>query len=106
MKRLCLVVSLLGAAPAPAGFESGEMLLHLCQSNGSICLAYLEGVVDGAEALAWQGVVSGLCVPERVESAEVREIFLDYAQRQAEILKLPAGMLVIDALKQAWRCPP
>lgn len=106
MKRIVLVVLLLSVGPARAGFESGEMLLHLCHSNGSICLAYLEGVVDGAEALAWHGVVTGVCVPERVESAEVREIFLEYAERQSEILKLPAGMLVIDALREAWRCPP
>ena len=106
MKRLLIVLALFGAGSARAGFESGEMLLHLCQSNGSVCLAYLEGVVDGAEALAWHGVVTGLCVPERVESAEVREIFLNYAERQSELLRLPAGMLVIDALKEAWRCPP
>ena len=106
MNRLLMVLALLGTGSARAGFESGEMLLHLCQSNGSVCLAYLEGVVDGAEALAWQGVITGMCVPERVESAEVREIFMDYADRQPHILKLPAGMLVIDALKEAWRCPP
>jgi len=106
MKRLLLVSLLLASGSARAGFESGEVLLHLCQSNASICLAYLEGVVDGAEALAWHGVVTGLCVPELVESAEVREIFLEYAERHASVLKLPAGMLVIDALREAWRCPP
>jgi len=106
MKRVLLALLLLGAAPGRAGFESGEILLHLCQSNAAICLAYLEGVVDGAEALAWHGVVTGLCVPERVESAQLREIFLGYAEGHPEFLKLPGGMLVLDALKQAWRCPP
>ena len=106
MELPVLALLLLASGAARAGFESGEMMLHLCQSNASICLAYLEGVVDGAEALAWHGVVTGVCVPERVESAEVRQIFLEYAERQSEILKLPAGMLVIDALREAWRCPP
>jgi hypothetical protein len=106
MKRLWLVSLLACAAPVPAGFESGDMLLHLCQSNTSVCLAYLEGVVDGADALGWQGVETGLCVPDRVESAQLRGIYLEYAEGHRKLLKLPAGMLVLDALKQAWRCPP
>ena len=109
-KRLlsaAFAVCLLGAsARASAGFESGEALAGLCRQPAAICLAYLEGVVDGAEAMEWEQVVSGLCIPEQVDSMQLRQIFLDYAERHDELLKLPAGLLVLDALKQAWPCRP
>jgi hypothetical protein len=100
---LCLLSA---SAPAAAGFESGEVLAGLCRQPAPICLAYLEGVVDGAEAMEWEQVVSGLCIPEQVDSMQLRQIFLDYAERHDELLKLPAGLLVLDALKQAWPCRP
>lgn len=91
---------------AQAGFENGLVLTELCRQTSPICLAYLEGVVDGAEAMEWEKVVTGLCIPEEVDSMELRRIFLDYAERRDELLKLPAGLLVLDALKQAWPCRP
>jgi hypothetical protein len=94
------------SAPAAAGFESGEVLVGLCHQSTPICLAYLEGVVDGAEAMGWERVVSGICIPEQVDSMQLRQIFLEYAERRGELLKLPAGLLVLDALKQAWPCQP
>lgn len=102
-----LAVCLLAAStPVVAGFESGEVLAGLCRQPAAICLAYLEGVVDGAEAMQWEQVVSGLCIPEQVDSMRLRKIFLDYAERHDELLKLPAGLLVLDALRQAWPCRP
>lgn len=97
---------LLGSMSAPAGFEDGEVVAGLCRQPQPICLAYLEGVVDGAEALQWEQVITGLCIPERVDSMQLRQIFLDYADRHPALLKIPAGLLLIDALKQAWPCRP
>jgi hypothetical protein len=102
-----LAICLLSAsAPAAAGFETGAVLAGLCHQPTAICLAYLEGVVDGAEAMGWEQVVSGICIPEQVDSMQLRQIFLEYAERRDELLKMPAGLLVLDALKQAWPCQP
>lgn len=97
---------LLASATTPAGFETGQVLAGLCREPAPICLAYLEGVVDGAEAMEWERVATGLCIPEQVDSMQLRQIFLDYSERHSELLKLPAGLLVLDALKQAWPCRP
>jgi hypothetical protein len=108
MRSLFLSVPLIWPSIAPAGFLTGEELTGICVQPSPACVAYLMGVVDGAVAMEWERVASGFCIPERVDAGEVRTLYLDYVRVNPMLGDMPAAMLVLSALKQAWACdhPP
>jgi hypothetical protein len=104
MKRFLVATILLWTVAPAAGFLNGTELQGICGQPGGPCLSYLMGVVDGANAMEWEKVVTGLCPPPKVTVEEIRRIFLDYIEFEKNLLKMPAGLLVIDALKARWSC--
>ena len=106
MRGLFLSLPLVWPSVALAGFLTGEELTGICVEPSATCVSYLMGVVDGAVAMEWESLASGFCVPDRVDSGEVRRLYLDYVQRYRMLGDMPAAMLVLNALKQAWACDP
>lgn len=92
------------SSPAFGGFLSGSDLRGLCAEPTVACLSYLMGVVDGIDAMGWEGLKSPVCLPPTIDAAEVREIFNLYASDRKRLMDVPGGLLVIDALKHAWPC--
>ena len=104
MKPLLLTLLLSWPLSVRPGFELGSDVLQFCAEPSAPCIAYLTGVVDGIDAMGWERVSTPVCVPERVEAFQVRAIFVEYSNQHPEFQSLPAGLLVLDALKRAWPC--
>ena len=104
MKPLFLALLLSWPLGLRAGFELGGDVLQFCDEPSAPCIAYLTGVVDGIDAMGWERAAPRVCVPDRVEAFQVRGIFVEYAKEHPEFLGLPAGLLVLEALKRAWPC--
>ena len=103
-RRALIGAALLSVNAAHAGFKAGDSLVDMCSEPRAMCLTYLMGVVDGIDAMGWEAVDPPLCVPDKVEDYRIRDLFLEYADNHPEHLHLPAGLLVLAALKRDWAC--
>lgn len=122
--------TLLTAVPAGAGpwvqgkFTGEEMLAH-CKAadkdpiqdfGRGICTGFIDGFAAGHfVAETWHGfhhrdekmdnIFGHLCVPEATTRGQLAREFVQFLQKNPEKLKLPAGLLLEDALRESFPCP-
>lgn len=122
--------TLLAAVPAGAGpwfqgkFTGEEMLAH-CRAadkdpmqdfGRGICTGFLDGFAAGHfVAETWHGfhhrdekmddIFGHLCVPESTTRGQLARVFVQFLEKNRERLKLPAGLLLEDALRESFPCP-
>jgi hypothetical protein len=98
MKRFLVATILLWTVAPATGFLNGAELQGICGQPGGPCLSYLMGVVDGANAMEWEKVVTGLCPPPKVTVEEIRRIFLDYIEFEVTsyLTKVLLGMIFVQ----------
>lgn len=128
--RTVLAALLLSLAPAQAqdkmfhgGFSGQDMLGH-CKETGDsqardfsmgICAGFIDGFAAGHHmGDTWHGfhhrdekldqVYGRLCVPAKTTLGQIARVFVDFMERHPEKLKLPAGLLLEDALREAYPC--
>jgi hypothetical protein len=46
-----------------------------------------------------------LCVPDGTTRGHLARVFVQFLERNPEKLKLPAGLLLEDALRESFLCP-
>tara|TARA_E500000318_G_scaffold111566_1_gene130599 strand:+ start:528 stop:854 length:327 start_codon:yes stop_codon:yes gene_type:complete len=95
--------------PYYGSFHTGNSLLEVCERqntlNQSICLSYIQGAFDAGLFYDVHRVKSGkICVPRKLQSIQLRDVFLQYLRFHPEERHLFAGVLVIAALKDAFPC--
>ena len=84
-------------------YQTGNAINENCNSNGAadnlFIYGYVEGVID-----ARQYIADGYCIPSPVQARQLRDVVCMYIQNNPQNRQIPAGYLVIEALKQAWPC--
>lgn len=108
---------------------SGADLQKLCESSGSThlaCAAFMRGWSEGTEAAAqnsagtiysqqgkvpsfeeWQAMTSalrGFCPPMNIEIGQSIAVTLHFLSEHPEDWHLPAGQIVLEAMKSAFPC--
>lgn len=103
----------LSAAPASAGFYSGEQLLEICTAKRSTpdylektyeCVAYITGAVDAFNTTREVNKLKS-CIPGKVTVGQLREATVDYLLANAKERDKSASTLVFAATRKAWPCP-
>jgi len=114
-----------GAAPWFQGKFTGEEMLAHCKAadkdpiqdfGRGICTGFLDGFAAGHfVAETWHGfhhrdekmddIVGHLCVPDGTTRGQLVRVFVQFLEKNAERLKLPAGLLLEDALRESFPCP-
>jgi len=107
-----------------SGFTGNEMLLH-CNAEEKdpvkdfgrgICIGFIDGFVAGHYAAESyhafhhrdekiDEIYGHLCIPDTVTRGQLVRTFVQYLEKNAEKLKLPAGLALEDALREAFPCP-
>jgi len=129
MVTALIASALLAAVPAGAGpwvqgrFTGEEMLAH-CKAGDKdpmydfgrgICTGFIDGFAAGHfVAETWHGfhhrdekrddIFGHLCVPESTTRGQLARVFVQYLEKHPEKLKLPAGLLLEDALRESFPC--
>jgi len=105
MKRFLLpfvaiaALSVNGPAKAAAVYDGNEILFS-CEQGHLRCIYYLAGVHD-----VWNDLDSKkYCMPDGVKLAELREIFIKYANENPEKLYLAASSMTINAFSKSFPC--
>jgi hypothetical protein len=94
-----MVMSGIGPTKAAAIYDATEILFS-CEQGHLRCIYYLAGVQD-----AWNDLDSKkFCMPDGVELAELKEIFIKYAKENPEKLYLAASSVTISAFNKAFPC--
>lgn len=135
LRGLLLVTALVAgalpaAAPAGAGpwlqgkFTGEEMRAH-CKAadkdpmqdfGRGICTGFIDGFTAGHfVAETWHGfhhrdekmddIFGHLCVPDGTTRGQLARVFVQFLEKNPEKLKLPAGLLLEDALRESFPCP-
>jgi hypothetical protein len=92
---------------AAAGFVNGNDLYSwrtdANQRNADGCFGYITGAAD---ALEWArvGTTHPPCIPEGVQSTQVRDVVVNYLRDHPEQRQLGAEMLILVAMELAWNC--
>ena len=114
-----------GAAPWLQGRFTGEEMLAHCKAadkdpiqdfGRGICAGFIDGFAAGhVVAETWHGfhhrdekmpdIFGHLCVPESTTRGQLARVFVQFLEKNPEKLKLPAGLLLEDALRDAFPCP-
>jgi hypothetical protein len=120
------LVSESAAAWFRGGFTGAEMLQH-CKAEEKdpvkdfgrgICIGFIDGFVAGhyvAETYhafhhreeKIDDIYGHLCIPDTAKRGQIVRAFVLYMEKKAnqEKLKLPAGLVLEDALRDAFPCP-
>jgi hypothetical protein len=113
-----------GAGWFQGKFTGEEMLTH-CKAadkdpiqdfGRGICAGFLDGFAAGHfVAETWHGfhhrdekiddIVGHLCVPEGTTRGQLARVFVQFLEKNPERMKLPAGLLLEDALRESYPCP-
>lgn len=120
-----------GVAPAesPAawfsgGFTAEEMLGH-CRAEEKdpvkdfgrgVCIGFLDGFAAGHHVAETyhafhhrdeklDDIYGHLCIPETVNRGQLARAFVQFLEKNPAKLKLPAGLVLEDALRDAFVCP-
>jgi hypothetical protein len=113
MRRLALIGALALAAPAQAGFYSGDALYQSCTTpkddKGFFeasyeCVGYIAGAVD---AFNTTREANGLksCIPADVTISKLRGVTVDYLAANPKDRAKSASSQVFAATRKAWPCP-
>jgi hypothetical protein len=114
-----------GAAPWFQGKFTGEEMLAHCKAGDKdpiqdfargICTGFLDGFAAGHfVAETWHGfhhrdekmddIFGHLCVPDSTTRGQLARVFVQFLEKNPEKLKLPAGLLLEDALRESFPCP-
>ena len=114
-----------GAAWYRGGFTGEEILDHCKESlntdpdkdfNRGICAGFIDGFSAGhhmAETYhafhhrdeKLEDIYGHLCVPDTTSRGQMARVFVQFLQSHPEKLKLPAALLIEDALREAYPCP-
>jgi hypothetical protein len=108
------------------GRFTGEEMLGHCKAeekdpvkdfDRGICIGFIDGFAAGHHVAETyhafhhrdekiDDIYGHLCIPESVTRGQVARIFLQHLQKSPpEKLKLPAGLLLEDAIREAFPCP-
>ena len=130
LQGLLLVTALIasslaaGAGPWFQGRFTGEEMLAHCRApdkdpiqdfGRGICTGFLDGFAAGHfVAETWHGfhhrdekmddIFGHLCVPEGTTRGQLVRVFVQFLEKNPERLKLPAGLLLEDALRESFPC--
>jgi hypothetical protein len=52
-----------------------------------------------------EDIYGHLCVPDTTSRGQMARVFLQFLQSHPDKLKLPAALLIEDALREAYPCP-
>jgi Rap1a immunity proteins len=84
----------------------GNKLLSICtraQNALAPCDGYINGVADGAMAIAAEGKPQ-LCIPQATTGVQMRETTVKWLRAHPDEGKRQAGELVVRALREAYPC--
>jgi hypothetical protein len=106
------------------GFTGEEMLGHcraeekdpLKDFGRGICIGFIDGFAAGHHAAETyhafhhreekiDEIFGHLCIPDTVTRGQMAKVFVEYLERSPAKLKLPAGLALEDALREAFPCP-
>ena len=95
------IVAMFGIGPAKAAaVYDGNEILYSCEQGHLRCIYYLAGVQD-----VWNDRDSKkYCMPDGVNLAELREVYIKYAKQNLEKLYLAASSVTINAFNKAYPC--
>lgn len=79
-------------------FVSGNELYDRCLKSQGFCLGYVAAVQDGTRYAT--------CTPADIKLGQLADVVLKHLTNNPEARHLDADVLVIDAIKRAWPCPP
>lgn len=124
-----LLFAALAVQPAAAwyrgGFTGQEILDHCKESlntdpvkdfNRGICAGFIDGFTAGhhmAETYhafhhrdeKLEEIYGHLCIPDATSRGQMARVFVQFLQTHPDRLKLPAALLIEDALREAYPCP-
>jgi hypothetical protein len=128
---LALIGTLLWTAYCPqisaawfrGGFTGEEMLNH-CRAEEKdpvkdfgrgICIGFIDGFVAGhfsAETYhafhhreeKIDEIYGHLCIPDTVNRGQLAKVFVQFLEKNPQKAKLPAGLILEDALRDAFPC--
>ena len=105
------------------GFTGEEMLLH-CRAEEKdpvkdfgrgICIGFIDGFAAGHyigetyhafhhrdEKI--DDIYGHLCIPDTVNRGQLARTFVQFLEKNPDKLKLPAGLVLEDALREAFPC--
>ena len=94
-----VAMSVIGPAKAAAIYDGNEILFS-CERGHLKCIYYLAGVQD-----VWNDRDSKkYCMPDGVNLAELREVYIKYAKKNPDKLYLAASSVTINAFNKAYPC--
>ena len=92
-------MSVIGPAKAAAVYDGNEILFS-CEQGNLKCIYYLAGVQD-----VWNDRDSKkYCMPDGVNLAELRKVFIKYAKNNPGKLNVAASSVTIKAFRAAFPC--
>ncbi|MGH8759176.1 MAG: Rap1a/Tai family immunity protein [Burkholderiales bacterium] len=114
-----------GAVPWLQGKFTGEEMLAHCKATDKdpmqdfgrgICTGFIDGFAAGHfGAETWHGfhhrdekmddIFGHLCVPDGTTRGQLARVFVQFLEKNPGKLKLPAGLLLDDALRESFPCP-
>ncbi len=124
-----LVLAAAGTDTAAAWYRSGftgeEILDHCKESlntnpvkdfNRGICVGFIDGFTAGhyvAETYhafhhrdeKLEDIYGHLCIPDTTSRGQIARGFVQYLQSHPDKLRLPAALLIEDALREDFPCP-
>lgn len=104
-----LVLLLVAATPARAGFFTAGQLLEKC-ANDSVphqlaCVFYIAGAVDASQTHHLLGdIEQQFCLAEGVDIVGLRQVYVQYARVNAGEMHLPATGAVLNSFIDAFPC--
>ena len=110
IRILALVVMLgvVGRVDAGYYFSAGDLLTDCGSANVGIqndCVLFLGGVIDTMAILVeWERLEEMVCIPDEVTLAQVRKIYIKYANEHPEELHYAASSRVLAALHAPFAC--
>ena len=106
------------------GFTGAEMLQHcraeekdpLKDFGRGICIGFIDGFSAGhyvAESYhafhhrdeKIDDIFGHLCIPDTIHRGQLARAFVQFLEKNPDKLKLPAGLVLEDALREAFPCP-
>lgn len=96
-----------GLTQGRIAYLDGNELYEYCQSNELGCVLYIQGVVDGqlAAVTATSRDVA-YCIPQGSTAGQMKDIVVKFLADHPERRHLMGGVLVANALSNAWpQCP-
>ena len=84
-------------------YYDGNKLLEVCRSDDYQCATYVVGVTDGQlAAIVATSRTRAYCIPKGATSEQVKDVVVKYLIDHPQERHLLGGILVAEALSQAW----